>query len=153
MRRIIIDTDTGSDDAVALIMALKSPEIKIEAITTLSGNCELDQATKNALMTIEITNTVFPPVYKGSDVPLFKELGAKASVEQRKKAAEELIRIHPIQNITPVMLETVPDQPRHFVGLRVNFRHSFDAHKPHSIAIAQSRCVDQGHHDLLYALR
>lgn len=74
MRKIIIDTDTGSDDAVALIMALKSPEIHIEAITTLSGNCELDQATKNALMTIEVTNTYFPPVYKGSKLPLFKSL-------------------------------------------------------------------------------
>ena len=74
MRRIIIDTDTGSDDAIALIMALKSPEINIEAITTLSGNCELNQATKNALMTIEITNSVFPPVYKGTRVPLFRAL-------------------------------------------------------------------------------
>ena len=74
MRRIIIDTDTGSDDAVALIMALKSNEVIIEAVTTLGGNCELDQATLNALMTIEITNTYYPPVYKGSSKPLYKEL-------------------------------------------------------------------------------
>lgn len=74
MRRIIIDTDTGSDDAVALIMALKSKEIIIEAITTVGGNCELDQATLNALMTIEVTNTYQPKVYKGSVKPLYKDL-------------------------------------------------------------------------------
>ncbi len=73
MRRIIIDTDTGSDDAVALIIALKS-DMTIEAITTVAGNVDLDQATLNALMTIEVTNKQIPPVYKGACKPLCRPL-------------------------------------------------------------------------------
>lgn len=74
MRKYIIDTDTGSDDAVALIMALKSKDIKIEAITTVCGNIPMEQATKNALMTIEVTKGHMPPVYKGSAAPLNRPL-------------------------------------------------------------------------------
>ena len=74
MRKYIIDTDTGSDDAVALIMALKSPDISIEAITTVCGNVPLEQATKNALMTMEITNGHMPPVYVGEELPIERPL-------------------------------------------------------------------------------
>ncbi|QEN05698.1 nucleoside hydrolase [Thiospirochaeta perfilievii] len=74
MRKFIIDTDTGSDDAIALIMALKSKEINIEAITTVCGNITLEQATLNALMTIEVTDTVKPPVFSGSSKPLKRKL-------------------------------------------------------------------------------
>lgn len=74
MRRIIIDTDTGADDAVALIMALKSKDVKIEAITTVAGNVPLDLATKNALMCIETAKSQTPPLYVGSKKPLFRNL-------------------------------------------------------------------------------
>ena len=74
MRKIIIDTDTGSDDAVALIMALKSSEVKVEAITTVCGNVPLELATKNALMTIEITDGQKPPLYVGAAKPLMRDL-------------------------------------------------------------------------------
>ena len=80
MRKIIIDTDTGSDDAVALIMALKS-ELKVEAVTTVCGNVPLELATKNALMTIEIANGQKPPVYVGSAKPLM-QIG-RASCRER----------------------------------------------------------------------
>ncbi len=80
MRKIIIDTDTGSDDAVALIMALKSTEISIEAITTVCGNVPLNYATKNALMTVEIADTIKPPVYIGAEKPLFRELVTAVNV-------------------------------------------------------------------------
>lgn len=74
MRKLIIDTDTGSDDAVALIMALKSSNIKVEAITTVCGNVPVELATNNALMTVEITNAQKPPVYVGSAKPLMRNL-------------------------------------------------------------------------------
>jgi purine nucleosidase len=54
MRRIIIDTDCGSDDAVAIIMALKSSEVHIEAITTVCGNVPLELATLNALRKLNL---------------------------------------------------------------------------------------------------
>lgn len=80
MRKIIVDTDTGSDDAVALIMALKSTEVKIEAITTVCGNVPLDFATKNALMTVEIADTFKAPVYIGAEKPLFRKLVTAVNV-------------------------------------------------------------------------
>ncbi len=49
MKKIIIDSDTGSDDAVALIMALRDPSVEVLGITTVSGNVEVNQATTNAL--------------------------------------------------------------------------------------------------------
>lgn len=80
MRRIIIDTDCGSDDAVAIIMALKSREVHVEAITTVCGNVSLELATLNALMTIEVANGQKPPMYAGARKPLMKELVTAVNV-------------------------------------------------------------------------
>lgn len=65
MRRLLIDTDVGGDDAVALVMALRDPGVHVEAITTVMGNVPVEQATKNALITIERAGTYAPPVYQG----------------------------------------------------------------------------------------
>jgi len=80
MRKIIIDTDTGSDDAVALIMALKSSNVSVEAITTVCGNVPLELATKNALMTIEVANGQKPPLYVGAAKPLMRDLVTAVNV-------------------------------------------------------------------------
>lgn len=80
MRKIIIDTDTASDDAVAIIMALKSSKVKVEAITTVCGNVPLDLATRNALMTVEILGGQMPPVYSGAAKPLVRELVTAVNV-------------------------------------------------------------------------
>ena len=66
-RKIIIDTDTGADDASALVLAAGSPEIEIMGVTVLAGNVDLEQGTKNALATLEIAGCDVP-VYKGSDI-------------------------------------------------------------------------------------
>lgn len=73
MRKIIIDTDTATDDAVAIIMALKTDNFEVKAITTVAGNVDLDQATSNALYTCELCNKNIP-VYKGEDHPLERKL-------------------------------------------------------------------------------
>lgn len=62
------------DDAVALIMALKSTDVKVEAITTVCGNVPLDLATKNALMTIEVANGQRLPLCVGAAKPLMRDL-------------------------------------------------------------------------------
>ena len=80
MRKIIIDTDCGSDDAVALMMALKATEIKVVAITTVCGNVPLHHATENALMCIEIADAQKPPVYAGASKPLFRDLVTAVNV-------------------------------------------------------------------------
>ena len=68
-RNFLIDTDTASDDAVALIMALRSPEVRVVAITTVAGNVAVAQATRNALYTAELCGANVP-VYMGAAEPL-----------------------------------------------------------------------------------
>ena len=71
-RAFLIDTDTASDDAVALIMALRHPAIDVVAITTVAGNVEVQQATRNALYTAELCGSMVP-VYTGAEKPLKRE--------------------------------------------------------------------------------
>lgn len=115
MRNIIIDTDTGSDDAVALIMALKSENIKIEAITTVCGNVPLDSATRNALMTVEITEAQIPPVYMGSAKPLFRNLVTAENVHGNDGMGDSDL-IHPAlsaesKHAVDAILEIVENNP------------------------------------------
>jgi purine nucleosidase len=69
MRNFLIDTDTASDDAVAIIMALAEPSVRVLGLTTVAGNVDLKQATRNALLTAEICNSNVP-VFAGADRPL-----------------------------------------------------------------------------------
>src|SRR5687768_6905811 len=69
-RRILIDTDPGIDDALAILLALASPEVEIEGITTIHGNCSVDQATINALAVLELAHAKGVAVAKGFPIPL-----------------------------------------------------------------------------------
>src|ERR1700719_4121161 len=71
-RTVLIDTDTASDDAVALIMALRAPDVQVAAITVVAGNVPLEQATRNALYTAELCGSLVP-VYAGAARPLLRE--------------------------------------------------------------------------------
>jgi purine nucleosidase len=68
-RAFLIDTDVASDDAVALIMALRAPDVRVVAITTVAGNVEVQQATRNALYTVELCGAD-TPIYVGAEKPL-----------------------------------------------------------------------------------
>jgi purine nucleosidase len=68
-RPFLIDTDVASDDAVALIMALRAPGVSVVAITTVAGNVGVQQATRNALYTAELCGARVP-VYAGAEKPL-----------------------------------------------------------------------------------
>ena len=70
-RAFLIDTDTASDDAVALIMALRAPEVRVVAITTVAGNVEVQRSTRNALYTVELCG-VSVPVFAGAEKPLLR---------------------------------------------------------------------------------
>lgn len=74
MRHFLIDTDTASDDAVALLMVLREPSVRVEAITVVAGNCSLEIGVKNALISVEKAGTYDPPVYAGMSQPLLREL-------------------------------------------------------------------------------
>src|SRR5580765_8370418 len=72
MQRIfLIDTDTASDDAVAIIMALRAPDVRVVAITTVAGNVDVQQSTRNALYTVELCGADVP-VYAGAEKPLLR---------------------------------------------------------------------------------
>jgi purine nucleosidase len=70
-RTFLIDTDTASDDAVALIMALRASDVRVAAVTTVAGNVNLEQATRNALFTVELCEAEVP-VYVGVAKPLVR---------------------------------------------------------------------------------
>jgi inosine-uridine nucleoside N-ribohydrolase len=72
-RTFLIDTDTASDDAVALIMALRSREVRVAAITVVAGNVPVAQAASNALFTVELCGADVP-VYSGVEAPLLRKL-------------------------------------------------------------------------------
>lgn len=72
--RIIIDTDPGVDDALAILLALRSPELKVEAITPVAGNVTLDYTLPNALRLVEIAGRTDVPVAAGASHPLLRNL-------------------------------------------------------------------------------
>ena len=73
MRKMIIDTDTASDDAVAIMMALMTPDIDVVAMTIVAGNVNLKQASINARYTAELCGKEIP-VYEGANVPMLREV-------------------------------------------------------------------------------
>lgn len=73
MHRIILDTDPGIDDALTLFLALASPEVQLEAITTVSGNVHVDLTTRNALALLELAGRTDIPVARGCERPLVRQ--------------------------------------------------------------------------------
>jgi purine nucleosidase len=73
-RKIIIDTDPGQDDAVAILLALASPELEVLGITAVAGNVPLALTQKNARIICELAGRVDIPVYAGCDAPLSRAL-------------------------------------------------------------------------------
>ncbi len=71
-RKFLIDTDTASDDAVALIMALRHPDADVLGVTVVAGNVPVEQGASNALFTVELCDARVP-VYLGADRPLLRE--------------------------------------------------------------------------------
>lgn len=72
MPRILLDTDPGIDDALALFLALASPEVQLEAVTTVHGNVPIESTTRNALGLLELAGRGDIPVARGSAHPLVR---------------------------------------------------------------------------------
>ncbi len=79
MRKFLIDTDTASDDAVAMCMALRHPDVDVLGFTVVAGNVPLDQAVQNALYTVELCGDD-TPVYAGAAQPMLRDLGTAQDV-------------------------------------------------------------------------
>jgi inosine-uridine nucleoside N-ribohydrolase len=78
--RIVIDCDPGHDDAMAILLALASPELELIGVTTVAGNQTLDKTTRNALVTLEIAGRADVPVAAGAAAPLERVLRTAAHV-------------------------------------------------------------------------
>jgi inosine-uridine nucleoside N-ribohydrolase len=77
---IILDCDPGHDDAIALLLALASPEVELLGVTTTYGNQTLEKTTANALRVLELVGRTDVPVAAGADRPLRRELVVAAHV-------------------------------------------------------------------------
>ena len=73
-RRVIIDTDPGTDDAMAILLALNSPELKVEAVTVVPGNVDGKQGLENALRLLSLAGRCDIPVAGGAGHPLNQKL-------------------------------------------------------------------------------
>ena len=73
-QKIIIDTDPGQDDAVAILLALASPELEVLGITAVAGNVPLSLTEANARRILELTGRTDVPVFAGCDTPLGRQL-------------------------------------------------------------------------------
>jgi inosine-uridine nucleoside N-ribohydrolase len=71
---LLIDCDPGHDDAIALLLALGSPEVELLGVTTVHGNQTLEKTTANALRVLELAGRGDVPVAAGADRPLIREL-------------------------------------------------------------------------------
>lgn len=108
MKPIILDTDPGIDDALALFLALASHEIRLEAITTVSGNVSVDLTTRNALALLELAGRTDIPVARGCSRPLVRE-------------AVYADHVHGSNGLGGVVLPTPTVEPvkQHAVGLMI----------------------------------
>lgn len=116
-RPIIIDTDPGIDDALAIAIALFSEELDVKLITTVAGNVGLDKVTYNALRLLKFFNKEIIPIAMGADSPLIREYEDAASIhgksgmegfdfeEPTTKAIEE----HAVNAMRRVIMES--DEP------------------------------------------
>lgn len=74
MRKVVVDTDTGVDDALALMLLAADPEVEILAVISVFGNCTGERAADNARYVLDTCGRNDVPVYRGSDVPIRQEL-------------------------------------------------------------------------------
>lgn len=71
-RRVILDTDPGIDDALAILLAVTSPEVELAAVSVTGGNCPLDDGVRNALSVLELAGRPDVPVNPGCPLPLLR---------------------------------------------------------------------------------
>jgi purine nucleosidase len=118
MLRLLIDTDTASDDAVALLLALTNPEVEVVGITVVAGNVGLDQAVLNALITIERAGKPDVPVFAGRRQPLHRALETAQFVHGQDGMGD--IKLPLAQRVAPsegdavdVLLRTPLERAKH----------------------------------------
>lgn len=112
---LLIDADTGSDDAVALILAARDPRVHLHAVTTVAGNVGLEQATRNALYTLELAGAGHVPVHPGCPRPLLRDHESAQHVHGRDGMSDTGLpaprRAPEQEHAVDALLRVVSDQP------------------------------------------
>ena len=117
---VILDVDTGVDDALALLLAVRSPDLDVRAVTCVAGNADVDQVVRNTLVVLDAAGAGDVPVARGADRPLLEpprharqvhgadgmaDLGLPDSHRRpRDESAVELLRATITRSDTPVTL-------------------------------------------------
>ena len=116
MYRLILDTDPGLDDALALFLALASQEVQLEAITTVSGTVHVDLTTRNALALLELAGRTDIPVARGCDRPLSRQPVFADYVHGQNGLGGVVLpepQVHPVsQHAVDLIIERVMAAPR-----------------------------------------
>jgi inosine-uridine nucleoside N-ribohydrolase len=114
-KRILFDTDPGIDDACAILLALASPELSVEGLSIVHGNCSLEQATVNALSVLELADADHIPVVRGCELPLVQpsllapETHGETGLGYAKLPAASLKPIH--QHAVDFLIEQILASP------------------------------------------
>lgn len=114
-RKIIIDTDPGQDDAVAILLALASPELEVLGLTVVAGNVPLDLTAKNARKVCELAGRDDIPVFAGCDRPLRRAL-VTAEYVHGKTGLDGIALAEPAMPLAPghavdFLIETLRREP------------------------------------------
>jgi purine nucleosidase len=120
-RKIIIDTDPGQDDAVAILLALASPELEVLGITCVAGNVPLPLTSRNARVVCELAGRAVVPVFAGCERPLSRDL-VTAEYVHGKSGLDGIDLPEPTMPLQPVhavdfIIETLRGLPEGAVTL------------------------------------
>ncbi len=114
-RRILLDVDPGIDDALAMLLAMRSEELRIEAITVVSGNVIVDLGAENALKLVELAGRADLVVAKGAKYPLQRKLITAEAVHGEdglggKKLPAPTKKLDP-RHAVDVIIDVVSENP------------------------------------------
>jgi purine nucleosidase len=149
MRRLLVDTDTAADDPVALVMGLRHPGVRVEAITVVAGNVPVDQGVQNALYTLELLEE-HVPVFRGAEAPLLAPLKTSQFIHGEDGMGDIGLPLHGREphagHAVDALLETAGRYPGEIelVTLGPLTNVAMALHRDHSFAGKVKGCVMMG---------
>ena len=104
MKPVVLDVDTGIDDAIAIILAVASHNINLLGISTVSGNVDVEKATRNTKRILKFLNREDIEVHKGSGKPLERHLVDASEVHGRTGLANQLEDLDDVRNLMEMLV-------------------------------------------------
>ncbi len=134
-RKVIIDTDTGVDDALAIMLLAADPDVEILAVVSVFGNCTGERAADNARYVLDTCGRSDVPVYRGSDVPIAQELRLNPGIHGEdgfgNTGLRPAVSVATEPNGVDVVLELVRQHPGEIdylaIGPQTNLARAFES--------------------------